>query len=253
MKQLFIISLLALIFTSCQHIYYAPNTPNAPLFDHKGETRINGLYSKGGDTEFEGAELQLAHAFSKNFALMANAFTASRSESVSDYNGGNSQIESGRGSYVEFGGGIFYPLDVRNKWIAELYAGPGFGSVINEYSWKEQSRVGITKLFIQPSIGYKAKNFEIGFIPRVSYINWKVKQENVSPLNNQDNIDELNIIRSDPGFIAFEPSLLLRGGGRGLKAQFSVSFSNFRTSAMFLDNELAETLNASLGISLNLR
>ena len=78
MKLLILLSVVLCLLTSCQHIYYAPNTSNAPLFSEKGETRVNGLYSTGGDSEYDGAEFQFAHAVSKNAAVIANAFTASK-------------------------------------------------------------------------------------------------------------------------------------------------------------------------------
>jgi hypothetical protein len=253
MKPLFIPFIALCVLTSCQHIYYAPNTSNAPLFSEKGETRINGLYSTGGDSEYDGAELQFAHAISKNAGIMANAFTASKSEIISDYSGGGSHTETGKGSYIEFGAGFFKALDIQQKWITEAYGGIGFGSATNVYSFKDESKVGITKIFIQPSIGYKSNYFEFAVVPKISLVNWKVKSERITSPENQDNLDELNAIRSDQAFVAFEPAFLLRGGGKAMKVQLGLSVSGFKTSNMFYSTDLAETVNLSLGVSVNIK
>lgn len=253
MKLLSLLIFAFFILTSCQHIYYAPNTANAPLFHQKGETRVNGLYSTGGDSEYDGGELQFAYAISDRIAVMANAFTASKSEMISDYSGGNSHKETGKGYYFEFGGGYFKAMDMRQKWIAEVYGGVGFGSVTNVYSYKDESKTGITKFFVQPSIGYKSNYFEFAIVPKISFVNWKVKQEKISSTENQDNLDELNAIKSDPGFVAFEPAFLLRGGGKDLKIQLGLSLSGFKTSNMFYSSDLAETVNLSLGVSVNIK
>ena len=253
MKLLILLSVVLCLLTSCQHIYYAPNTSNAPLFSEKGETRVNGLYSTGGDSEYDGAEFQFAHAVSKNAAVMANAFTASKSEMVDEYSSGNSHNETGKGSYFEFGGGFFGVLDARKKWIAEAYGGIGFGSVTNVYSYKDESKVGITKYFIQPSIGYKSNYVEFAIVPKLSFVNWKVKAERIRSIENQDNLDELQAIRSDPGFVAFEPSFIVRGGGKGVKVQLGLTVSNYEAENMFYSNELAESVNFSLGVSINIK
>ncbi|HEY0356365.1 MAG TPA: hypothetical protein VGC29_09185, partial [Flavisolibacter sp.] len=148
MKNIICLLIISVGLTSCYHVYYAPNTANAPLLSKTGETRINGLYSQGADTEYDGAELQLAHAINKNVGLMVNGFTASKSEE-----GDISVIEKGSGSYIEFAGGLYKAFDPKAKWIGEIYGGAGFGSVKNDYGLNDHSRVGITKIFVQPAIG----------------------------------------------------------------------------------------------------
>src|SRR5687767_8827080 len=91
--------------TSCAHVYYAPNTPNVPLFTEKGETRINALYASGGNiSSFQGGEIQLAHAVSENVGIMVNGLAGGRTETVSDWDwtSTGTHEESGNGSYLEF-------------------------------------------------------------------------------------------------------------------------------------------------------
>ncbi len=250
-----LIALLVTSFclTSCYHVYYAPNTANAPLLSQKGETKINALYANGGDSEFQGGEFQFAHAVNKNFGVMTNVFFAGKSETVSDYLTNATHIEKGNGSYIEFAGGYFKNFDERKRWIGELYGGIGFGSVKNDYGFGDHSKVGLSKGFIQPAVGYKAPNFEIAFVPKVSFINWKVRENNI---NSQENIsvkDEMKAIDGKKNFVAFEPALLLRGGGKGFKLQLGLSFSNYKPTDAFYSEGLIETLNGSIGISIDLK
>ena len=255
MKTLICLLIITAGMTSCVHVYYAPNTPNAPLLSQKGETRINALYASGGNlSSFQGGEIQLAHAVSKNIGIMANGLAGGRTETVSSWNGNrNDHEESGHGSYGEFGAGYFKGLDNRQKWIAELYGGFGFGSVKNDYGSGDHSTVNHSKLFLQPSVGYKIKNFEAVLVPRLSYIKWKVKDCHAMNNDNEYVQHDMNAIRSRPNFISFEPALLLRAGGEDFKIQGGLSFSNYRSTSHYFSDELIETLNASIGISINLK
>lgn len=249
---------LAAITASCTHVYYAPNTANAPLLSKKGETRINALYSAGGVSEFSGGELQVAHAISKNFGLMANGMAVSRSDEITDwdfYSGTTgSHTEKGNGSYMEFAGGYFRTLDKNKKFVFETYGGFGVGTAKNEYDFGDHSKVNSTKIFLQPSLGYKSVHFEMAVVPKVSFINWNVKESLISNQSNSD-AGAIAAIKSKPHFVAFEPALLLRAGGKDFKAQASLSFSNTQASSGtgYRTDDLIEGLNASIGISINLK
>lgn len=249
---------LAAITASCTHVYYAPNTANAPLLSEKGETRINALYSAGGVSEFSGGELQVAHAISKNFGLMVNGMAVSRSDEITDwdFNSGTtgSHTEKGNGSYIEFAGGYFKALDRSKKIIFETYGGLGTGTAKNDYDFGDHSKVNSTKIFIQPSIGYRSNYFEMAVVPKLSFINWTVKESRVSNQTDND-AQEIAAIENKPRFFAFEPALLLRAGGKDLKAQASLSFSNTQstTDGGYRTDGLIEGLTASIGISINLK
>ena len=253
--KFFILLATGLFCSSCYHVYYAPNTANAPLLAEKGETRINAVYTNGGYSDFDGGELQLAHAVGKNVGIMINGFTAGKSEEVTDYSfsGNNStQTEKGSGSYIELAGGLFKNFDNKKKWIGEIYGGIGYGSVKNDYGSGDHSKVRDTKVFLQPAIGYKSRNFEVTLAPKVSLVNWKVKENRISSFN-EDVKDALNYISQNPRFFTFEPALLLRGGGQNVEVQLGLSLSKYDVNGLMLVNGLTETLNASLGVSINLK
>ena len=243
------IAAAATLLASCTHIYYAPNTANTPLLSEKGETRINGVYCKGYDTEFTGGELQVAHAFGPNWGIMINGMSVSRDENTGDY------MESGKGGYAEAAAGIFKPISSDKKWMVELYGGGGKGSVKNDYGLGRHSTVGITKLFVQPAMGFKTKYFEAAFAPKLSYVSWNVKDKtgvHDDPSSGQSMATaDLSAIEKSPHFMAFEPALIVRAGGEGFKIQGALSFSS--NSKNNQNTFLAESLNGSLGVSINFR
>jgi hypothetical protein len=234
----------SLLCSSCYHVYYAPNTPNTPLLSEKGEGRLNGLIATGMESEFVGLELQSAYAVRRNWGLMLNFFAANKSENTGSY------VETGRGSYVEAATGFFAPVSSDKKWIAELYAGVGAGTVTNEYGYMDESRVGITKFFLQPSFGYKSKFIEFAVVPRLSRVNMQVKHQRFSSSENEYEKRDIDALTATPEMFAFEPALIFRGGGEAIKVQVALSFCN--TSA-FLYTQPNETLNASFGVAISLR
>jgi hypothetical protein len=247
---------LAATFTSCTHVYYAPNTANAPMLSEKGETRVNGLISGGGESEFSCGELQAAHAITNSFGVMANWMAASRSGEISTLDSRFSSTihtEKGHGSYVEFAGGYFKTLDKSKRVVFETYAGIGFGGVNNDYGFGNVSKVNITKLFLQPAFGYKSAYFEVAFVPKISFVNWTVKENSFSASANSYDKEALATIEGKPHFVAIEPALLLRGGFKNVKLQGSLSFSNVSSDPNYQIGELIEGLNMSFGISVNLK
>src|SRR5215203_4384981 len=111
MNKIYSLIAIAITITSCQHVYYAPNSANAPQLSEKGETRLNALYCAGGDSEFSGGELQAAHAVSDKVGVMINFFAAGTSENVTSISSNGSHVEKGNGSYIEGAGGYFMTLD----------------------------------------------------------------------------------------------------------------------------------------------
>ena len=257
MKSFIYLLIITAGMTSCTHVYYAPNTANAPLLTEKGETKINGLYASGGNmSSFQGGEIQLAHAVSKNVGIMVNGFSGGETENVTDWDWNSTRgvhEESGKGSYLEFAGGYFNTFDSKKKWVGEVYGGFGFGTVTNEYGSNDITKVNHSKLFVQPSIGYKSKHFEFAFVPKFSFIHWKPNEVRINSPENDYVLVDMASIRSKPNFITFEPAFLFRGGAENFKLQAGFTLSNFTSSNYFFSDDLIETINLNVGVSINLK
>ena len=248
MKRIICLALILISFSSCYHVYYSPNTPNAPQLTEKGETRINGHYISGGDSEFEGGEIQVAHAVSDKVGLMLNGFFAGREESNED-----DLMENGKGSYVEFAAGSFTTMGNNDRLVADLYLGGGLGSVKSDYARGDISKVNVKKFFLQPSLGYKSNHFEFAVVPRFGVVNWKVKEDNIRTPENSNHKDELDHINRNPNFFVFEPALVVRGGAENFKLQASFCYSANKNTDIVNEGGIAESLVASLGVSFNIR
>jgi hypothetical protein len=246
MKRFLCLSTAAITLSSCFHVYYAPNTVNAPLLSEKGEVRFNALYSNGANSDYDGGEFQFACAVTDKWAIICDYFAAGKEENTGSY------VEKGHGSYGEIGAGIFKTVDPKAKCIFEVYGGIGGGHVSNEYGLGDESNVGIAKFFIQPDIGYKGKYFEALFCPRLAIVNWKVKDSYIKHTEHQYEQENIDYIKSNRSNFAFEPAFVIRAGSEQVKAQLALTFSNFHGSTIYF-NEFTETLNGSLGITFNIK
>jgi hypothetical protein len=242
-----VIVISALQLASCTHYYYGPNSSNVPLFKEKDEARISGAIS--GADETTGFELQSAYAFGKNFGGMLNFYTAGGRDNTtfdgSSGGGSTRQIERGNGTLTEIGLGYFKPL-AASTFIFEIYGGIGGGTVNNYYQQGENSKVGLTKLFIQPSIGYSndERTLEVAFSTRLSNINFKVKEAMFATGNNSYDYSQVQDIRNNENITFFEPSVVFKGGGKTIKGLLQL------TSCLPLAQKqfFTQDLNASIGI-----
>lgn len=233
--QLLQLLLLPLLLTSCTHYYYAPTTANIPLLREKNEARINANYYI--TDEATGGELQFAYATGKRTAFMVNILTASsHGDLLSSATYRNAP--SGYGRYAELGYGFFSPVP-NSKWIFETYAGIGTGGVTNWYATTEKSKVRISKFFVQPSLGWRSKYFEIGFSNRFAFANLKVK-ENTSHFN-----EEVEYIKTRSSAFLVEPAMLIRFGLKHVKISL-----NYTHSANLSNNWQQETTAVSAGLSI---
>src|SRR5882724_11141353 len=161
---------IVIIFSSCAHYYYVPNTVNVPLLKEKNDMRISAGYS-GGES-FQGADIQFAYAVSPSVGIMANGLFGGKTEE--DVYG---EQQSGKGSFGELGVGYYKPFSPKKLFVFEVYGGAGIGAANHEYGISNGSaKVGATKFFVQPSIGYTSKKgrFEFAMASRFSGVTLKV-------------------------------------------------------------------------------
>jgi hypothetical protein len=233
-KQLLTLLLPFAFLQSCSHYYYTPNSNNVPILKEAGDVRFVGAISSSENSE--AVEAQSAVAFTDHIAGMVNFLTSTDNIDV-------------KSTFTEAAVGYYLPLSEERTVIFETYGGAGFGGITNLYS-SGFSKVGVTRFFIQPSIGYSdAKGiFEAAVSSRVSYVNINVK--NKSLVQNADYFDnsQLEAIQANGKNFYWEPSLVLRLGYKVVMAQFQYTMSlPFRMQRYETENTLA-----SLGLIFSL-
>lgn len=240
-KQAMSLLLFALSGTSCTHYYYGPNTTNIPLLKEKHDGKLNFNYFV--TDEASGVEFQGAYAAGKKTAVMLNFINLNDEGDFLRWGNGTREA-TGSATYVEAGLGYFSQLRP-TRWVFETYAGLGTGSVLNTHYDLQRSKIGITKLFVQPSIGWASKGFEFGISTRLAYVNLNVKSSNVSEFNNSEDYFDIEYIRSHRSGLLLEPGLMLRAGGRRIKCSL-----NFTGSYNFSHHWKQEEAGISFGLSI---
>jgi hypothetical protein len=242
-------AILILALTGCSHYYYAPNAANIPLFKEKNNFEFKGGYS--GDY-YEGADIQMAYSATNNIGVMLNSFFVGKTENVQEsIFDPSSHKESGTGSYIEAAAGYYKPFGHNNVWIFETYAGAGVGGEKHVYAYSENARLGLTKFFVQPSLGYSAKkgHFEFAIASRFSNVNLKVKKNNLSSEANNGAKQQLANITPNPGLFFWEPSCMVAAGGKNVKFYLQMTLTyDKKYSYVEIDPG-----NLSFGIKLNFK
>lgn len=206
-SYIFISSAFLTLLTSCSTNMYVSNTVNVPLLKEKGEVKIN----------IDQNDAQLAVGVGKHWGVMANGFYKSY-ESENDY--------VHQGNLAEAGFGYFKPF--RNNLVFETYTGVGIGTIDkkqtytsasdNSVYWASFSAQG-TKAFLQPSIGYCSRFFDIAFTPRFSFVKY-THFSSYGYTEDQLAEDYLDHNRLTTGMYTFaEPALTLRAGYKFVKVQ----------------------------------
>ena len=242
MKTLFLCCSLVYL-ASCSPIYYAPNAPNAPLFQEKNELSAAASFSWG--DEINSIQIQTAYAFDSTMAIQINGMYSIRDENF-------------YGTYLEGGFGFFD--NVAKNWALEGYLGFGAGDVYREYQTPSCStttrdeqgfKANFNKIFWQPSVGYTSRGFEFAFTYRLSILNFTsvslTNPSNISthPVNPYCNTNNLNDVRGK-SYTLSEPAVTFRlGGDKGIKLQTQVGISN-----MFFSREHEPKIYANVVLHL---
>lgn len=225
--------LIGFFMTSCNPIYYAPNTLNVPLLSEEGETNLS-VAGNGKQIELQGA-----HAINDQFAVLADAVLFFP---VEDENG-----EGGKGNLVEIGAGYLHPFS--ENWIFEGYGLVGLGSVKNDFPQSSPGPGSITigdisasmiRWGIQPNFGYKSKYFSAALSARLINLIYHNVRGNLV----HDQINQVDLLKDQNSYILVEPALTLRGGLEKIKLQVQLGVSYNITDPSFFQ----ETDQLSIGL-----
>lgn len=230
------VMLLLLCLQSCVHYYYGPNSNNIPLLKKKGGLNISAALATS--SESSGCELQSSYAFTKHLGAMANFYSASGKYKFSTTNSdnwlfGGTYKQRGSGNYREGGIGYFTNVSSPNI-IFEIYGGAGAGSVTNNYSFMQSSKVSAQKWFLQPSIGYTidGSGLEFALASRFSSVRLKTTQNTVQKDNPAySDLAEINM-KTDHFF--WEPGCMIRGGSKKVKFQLQYTYSKENQNHSYL-------------------
>lgn len=236
MKTILIGLGLCLAICSCTPTFYMPDTQNVPLLNAKRQTLITG--AGNGDM----VNLQVAHAVSDNFGVMLNGALV---PNKIDENG-----NGGKGRYIELGGGYFTP--VSDQLHFEIYGLAGFGGMRNVNTSSVSSNPGTTGVFesnltrisIQPALGFVSKYFSAAVSSRIASLNY------MNPKGSLvwEGEEQVARISEKSNYFLLEPALTLRAGLSKVKVQYQLTGSLNLTNKDFPQ----QNSSSSIGLILSL-
>lgn len=193
-----IVILTAAFFPGCAPIYLH-SSPNTPMLDEQGDAKIS---LRGG---ISGGELQGAYAVSDHMYLFGGLMGSEEER--------EDEIEPSSHRYFELGAGTMW-RPVQNL-VLEGSGGLGLGSgkgtariTLGESTVYRHSEGGYFKPFLQGNIAFQTRVVDIGFVNRLSLIQFnEIREIGSSP--------EIN---SDPsGPVFWEPSVFMQLGWDRIK------------------------------------
>lgn len=212
--------LVVIVVSSCNPVYYRPNTQQIPLFKEKGEGRAS-IASNMEDQ----IELQGAYAVSNNIGIVANGLYAK-------YNLDNG-TDMVKGKLIEAGAGYFMP--VKYNFVFEVYGLAGIGHVHNRFGetitpiFDRTIESDLFRLSVLPVIGYRIPNFSVALSTRIALLNYF----NYKGGYIYDSELQTYYLHNNKSNILLEPALTIRGGWHAIQLQaqlvgcVNLSNSNF--------------------------
>jgi hypothetical protein len=206
-----------LCLSSCSPVLYSNVGQNIPLLQEQGEFSGQIAYATAGPNDgVNGVSLQGAYSISNHWAVL-----------TSFYSMGDNYKEGwkGKGTYIELGGGYFTKMST-SKIVFEVFGGVGFGSIKNQDNSSSQFvDVSYSKPFVQPSLGFTSKYFEVAVTPRIGKIDYQNTSHFISDLQY---VDELaSYLNKFDGNVCFEPGIMVRGGFQNVMLQVQYVYSNY--------------------------
>lgn len=269
-KDIFITALVSVLtFSSCSltRYIYTASPANNPYFTDKGQSKLTAYYSSNGaesdasghsridpKSRDNGADVQAAYAFGKNWAITTGYYH--RNET--DFNTEDSRdvtVKYKRDLY-DIGGGFFIPLNKKNSFTFNIYAGAAFGKfIINDQNsidnYERYHNASISKYYIQPSFNYiGSKYLNIGLIMKTSFVNYGNIQSNYS----ESEKESFGLLRIENRMVPFwEPELNMQLGLPQLqwvKIDAAISGVNSLRDDIYSKGNYRSN-NASIGLSFD--
>jgi hypothetical protein len=200
------------LFSSCTHSYYTPAQHNVPMFDKAGEAQVSFSLPGFGKNH----EIQTAVSITGNISLQYNSVKHRNDFTNGDWGpfAGDGWAEHYYSQLNE--GGVGYYKNLKNGFIIENYLGYGKGNVDNKYEYN-RAIIDFTKIYLQPSVGYKRKDLNIAFSFRLEKLNYKNFRTQLYA--EEPGTSDVVLIYNHPRQYLLENAFTLRYGYRFLKFQ----------------------------------
>lgn len=187
------------MIVSCRspRFIYSPAPPNNPYFREKGESKLAGYYSTGGDAnEFtseynNGFDLQVAYAVSNHFALSADYFKRNEKDAIYSYDRDyfDSSVVRYNRRLTNFGAGYFTTVTTDKRISMNVFGGFGFGKysfadngVDNGANYGRFYSSDMSKWYIQPAINFFfGSYFKTALISKISWVHFSNIQTSYTP------------------------------------------------------------------------
>lgn len=216
----------------CGPVLYSNVGQNVPLLQQKGDFSGQAAYAgSNGAWSARGLGLQGAYGVTDKVGLITSFYT------LSDVGDGENDW-TGSGSYFELGGGL-YGGNPEKKFLYEGYAGLGFGAINNKsrVDYSDYINVNYVKPFIQPSVGFATKYFDLALTPRLAYLSYTSQNDYRLDPTTEPNSPRQFFEENHNTFV-FEPGIMVRGGIPGVKLEIQYNYSTIRepSDSYFVNN-----------------
>ena len=239
-------ALLFVVFlasNACSPIFYSSIGQNVPMLESKGEVKLNVGYGSSAGNDFwsestSGFAGQAAVAVGRSTSIIGSYYSLRLDDM--DW--------TGRGTYYELGIGKFGE-DQKRSLYGEIILGMGSGKIRNSNDLGEFANVNYIKPFLQPSGGYRGKNLECAFTPRLAVVSFNKSSSQLSdPIQSSQFYD---FIQDKKTTFVFEPGVTVRAGVENLKFYFQYCYTTFTYSSEDFDPVLDSYV--SIGLTLKIK
>jgi hypothetical protein len=227
-----VVAISCFIFTSCGSYNYYTSNQNVLKFKEKGDVSC-----QFGTDRYDSKSFNLGYALTNNIALLTEfqAIGAFNTKSkIDNYIWNNELI-------------LFKKMD--NSFIPAVNFGYSYGQIQrNSDLWSLE----MNKFFLQPSIGYSRKYFDIALSARLSKVDY-----NFHPTDLYINILESGNEPTDyfqieeSGFYFFEPAITLGAGFENFKLRYQYIITNKLNSSEleYTKNNFFITITATFNLN----
>lgn len=227
--------LLVISFSSCTTAYYCATQQNILRFKEKGDANLAVAIDKNGSNCYN-----VGYAITNYIAVISdfktfkyNSGFTGRSKTIGTFQWDNELIV-----YKKF-----------KNYIPAVNFGFGFGQIDRNSTYYN---LGVSRQFIQPSIGYSNDYFDVAFSTRFSRVNYNLQKLRDFDLNTTQTFEQYFFL-NDVGkqdFYFFEPALTIGLGYKTVKLRFQkIAINQLSTGKIHFDDTNSYlTLNFTFNI-----